>query len=139
MKKFISMLVILLTVLFFYGPPVNAQGQDTVKIKLSVASNRNIMVDSMTSYAKERNVIMFYTEDSYSYTVIIDNFDHFFDYAGTLIILPVNENSPGILMIGSPPENDNIKSYSVGVTVKDPKKTPVPPQAPPRIILTRVQ
>jgi hypothetical protein len=104
---------------------------------LSVSSNR-IGVDAGTVSVKERDIIIFETDQSYTFTVMIDNYDHFIDNPVTHIILNVSSDNPSRITIDSPPDNDTLKVYSVGIIVTNPHRPiPLPPDSPPRIIIDR--
>lgn len=135
MKKFICLIVVLLAAVILYSPDILAQDQvDTVW--LSVNSDNRILVRPDTVKVNEQGRIVFCTNkgEKFTFTVIIDNYDHFFDYPATPLIFNVSDDSSVPITVGSPPEDNNIKVYSVGTVGK---KVPLPPASPPRIILNR--
>lgn len=133
MKNFISSAILFVLILFSI-PAVMAQPDvpDTVKIKLSVNSGIIQIVPSSPNVLTGTE-ILFYTTDSYTFNVIIDNYDYFFDNPVTPLMFNVTARNWVVLTIGSPPAGDTVKNYSVGI-VNPKKPIPVPPESPPKII-----
>lgn len=133
MKKFICPIVVFLAAVILYSPGIQAQDHDVDTVWLSVRANI-IEVNPSDVRVNSGGDIVFCTNSSYTFTVGINNYDRFIDNPVTFLILNVSADNPVKISIGSPPEDDNIKVYSVGTVGK---KVPLPPAAPPRIILNR--
>ncbi len=112
------------------------QPADTVKIGLSVNSDI-IVVNPLACEAKRGDFIQFYTKDkSLTFSVIIENYDHFFEDSREPVMGQISYDRPMLLIIDQPPENNNARHYLVGI-INPPVPIPLPPEAPPRIILNR--
>jgi plastocyanin len=133
MQKFICFIVVFLALVTFYSPCIQAQKTDTVNLSVSA---RRISADPLTVKLNVGDNIIFETDQSYTFTIMIDNYDHFFDNPATQIIFNVSAENPVRLPVDSPPDNDTLKVYSVGIVVTNPHTPiPLPPASPPRIIL----
>lgn len=135
MKKFICSIVVLLAAVIIYSPGIQAQdhGVDTVWLSLS-AGARQIVVSPTDVRVNLDGDIVFCTNSNHTFTVIIDNYDGFIDNPVTFLIFNVSAENSVKISIGSPPKDDSTKVYSVGTIDRRP---PLPPAAPPRIILNQ--
>jgi hypothetical protein len=134
MKSFIYTVIILIAAIVVSSLPIKAQPEvpDTVKIKLSVKSGV-IKIDPSSPSVLTGTEILFYTTDSYTFSVLINNYDYFFDIHVTPLILNISAGNGVTLTVGSPPAGDTVKTYSVGI-VNPKKPIPVPPESPPKLI-----
>lgn len=135
MKNFICVAILSAAVIFFFFPHIQAQPDvpDTVKIELSVKSGVIQIVPS-SPIVQTGTKILFFTNGSYTFSVLINNYDYFFDIHVTPILLNISTDNWAALTVGSPPAGDTVKNYSVGI-VNPKKPIPVPPEAPPKIII----
>lgn len=140
MKKSIGILISVIAAIFFSFRVVPAQEDqpDTVVVELSVVDKDLIKINPMDTTVKQGDRILFYTKDTHTFTVLIDNYDHFFDNPVTPLMFIVTAEDSVMLIIGTPPKADIVKYYSVGV-VNPKKPVPLPPEAPPKIILRSTQ
>jgi hypothetical protein len=143
MKNIICSAVLILAAIVFYPhtitkaqPRTTSPSPDTLQTALSVESGRiTVIPDSLPS--KAGDFVQFVTSaDAYSFKVIIDNYDHFIDSPSDFVTFNVTSNNPVLIKIDTPPKGDNIKYYSVGATASS-GPIPLPPLAPPRIIILK--
>jgi len=104
-----------------------------VPIKLSVVNNK-IRIDPDSCKVNSGDEVRFYTNDTgLTFEVALHNPDAFFVglprvYSGNVV-----DSAPLTIEVDSPDEDHNVKYYSVCVlSVASP---PIPPDAPPRIIV----
>ncbi len=137
MKKFIGNILMIALVLLFSLLDGKAQTIETVQIKLSVNSNV-INVDSLITNVNTGTIVVFYTNDPYTFTVTIDNYDHFFvplsPKPSNNLYFNVSSGRPVALTVDSPADGHETKYFFVGI-YNPPDPAPEPPEAPPRIIL----
>lgn len=105
----------------------------TVPIKLSVINNK-INVDPDSCKVDSGDTISFYTNDSNTiFEVALHNPDGFFVDVPRVFSDQVIDSTPLGILIDSPDADNNVKYYSVCILETDPQ--PLPPDAPPRIIV----
>ena len=137
MKKFMGITVIITTVILFFYSNIIAQDQSNpIEITLSVENNVIKVVDDTCFVDSAGSYIKFTTrQNNITFVVVIDNYDGFFETPVNPLIIMVTRRNPAIFQIGTPPDGDTVKFYSVGVQTAADAVPPLPPEAPPRIIL----
>jgi plastocyanin len=105
----------------------------TVSIKLSVINNK-IQIDPDSCKVNSGDQISFYTnDDNRNFEVALHNPDGFFSNIDRVFSGEVVDSAALVIGIDDPDDDHNVKYYSVCVLDVDPQ--PLPPDAPPRIIV----
>jgi hypothetical protein len=105
----------------------------TVSVKLSIINNK-IHIDPDSCKVNPNDQISFYTnDDNVTFEVALHNPDGFFDDIARVYSGEVVDTTPLVIKISDPDDDHNVKYYSVCATNVDPQ--PLPPDAPPRIIV----
>ena len=105
----------------------------TVPIRLSVINNK-INIDPDSCKVNVNDTVSFFTEDeNKTFEVAVHNPDYFFTGIPRLFSGNVVESTPLEIQIDNPGADNNVKYYSVCELNINPQ--PLPPDAPPRIIV----
>ena len=105
----------------------------TVAVKLSVINNK-ILIDPDSCKVNSGDQISFYTnDDNTTFEVALHNPDAYFVEVPRVFSGQVVDSNPLVIEINNPDDDHNVKYYSVCVLAVDPQ--PLPPDAPPRIIV----
>lgn len=105
----------------------------TIPVKLSVVNNK-IQVDPDSCRVNSGDSISFYTnDDNTKFEVALHNPDDYFVNIPRVFNDDVVDSTPLVIEVDDPDEDHNVKYYSV--CVLDVDQQPLPPDAPPRIIV----
>ena len=128
--------VLIFSIIIIFSSIIDISAQ----IQFSIDSKTNrIKVEPDSILLKPGSQIQFSTKDTVKYIAIIDNYDHFLDIPDTFKIFYVVKDTPVTLTIGNPLNRNTVKYYSVGVSSKLDEIPPLPPMAPPKIVLKKTE
>ena len=128
--------VLIFSIIIIFSSVIDISAQ----IQFSIDSKTNrIKVEPDSILLKPGSQIQFSTKDTVKYIAIIDNYDHFLDIPDTFKIFYVVKDTPVTLTIGNPLNRNTVKYYSVGVSSKLDEIPPLPPMAPPKIVLKKTE
>ncbi len=130
MKKIVFVLLVTALTTALFSSEIRAA--DTVKVNLTL--NKDI-ISSSTEYAKVKtgDFILFETEGSQTFEVIIMNDNHFFNIDTKMLLFSVQQGKSHMYEVGNPGSGSEAKISPFDVS--EPADIEIVPTAPPRIVL----